>query len=649
MNDKTYILAAKGISKRTNNELADMAFAGQELDAVMQEAWRRNNPELMYMVARSDYVISEPRHCRLLCKYVSETKNQTDKLKVVEAILSHSPEKISKSFPSSLFKSLMSSSTEVAALILISEGTPPEIVKEFVEFNHLDITREALFIGEEYIGSPVVKQNKHLEAILKMLRAGYSLCNETTAKMLTARLNYSSADPFGTALAKYGMSPHVASTFEKVVKRFGGFNALIKNNFDNNRSAGVKAWKLSGTLHNMPQNFNDCVQNLLILMEENASPEIMKYFLSLIETQCMQNEDLYFKILTTVQYGRKLFVEFCKLGRQFCTDILMLTRKILSNKPENIYLQHMEELDEIFGIGVNEFGLTQILSSYPDHIKKYIPAVRTTETQPVQKSPNNTIDDDLIDYRPMRKMLNTQERFHKEGENMSQNWYEMHKEAKLSDWFKGGTIAAAVFSILFLGKEKIEEVSRKYNIPIEILQKAINDPQVVEQARQQGEEMQQTTEMADGEQEDIVDTTFDDYIASLQRHEGLRLTRYRDHLGNPTIGWGHLIQPGENLTRITREQADEIFRNDAQGAWDTANNILSETNAPVAVQGIVAEMTFQMGEQGVRGFQNMIQAIRDQDYNRAADEMLDSLWARQTPARARELSNRMRNVTTAEN
>lgn len=51
-------------------------------------------------------------------------------------------------------------------------------------------------------------------------------------------------------------------------------------------------------------------------------------------------------------------------------------------------------------------------------------------------------------------------------------------------------------------------------------------------------------------------------------------------------------------------------------------------------QSIIISMAYQMGIKGVLGFGNMWSAIRKGDWDKAADEALDSRWARQTPARA---------------
>ena len=53
-------------------------------------------------------------------------------------------------------------------------------------------------------------------------------------------------------------------------------------------------------------------------------------------------------------------------------------------------------------------------------------------------------------------------------------------------------------------------------------------------------------------------------------------------------------------------------------------------------------MVFQLGTQGVRNFKKMILALEEKDYFEAHVQMLDSRWAKQTPARCTELSEIMK-------
>lgn len=55
-------------------------------------------------------------------------------------------------------------------------------------------------------------------------------------------------------------------------------------------------------------------------------------------------------------------------------------------------------------------------------------------------------------------------------------------------------------------------------------------------------------------------------IELIKSFEGLRLTPYLDSAGKDTIGYGHLILPGEQFGAITQSQATEILKNDVAKA-----------------------------------------------------------------------------------
>ena len=60
-----------------------------------------------------------------------------------------------------------------------------------------------------------------------------------------------------------------------------------------------------------------------------------------------------------------------------------------------------------------------------------------------------------------------------------------------------------------------------------------------------------------------------------------------------------------------------------------------------ARKAVLINMAFQLGFNGLSKFRNMLAAVQSEQYVLAASEMLDSLWAKQTPNRAKELSEQM--------
>ncbi len=56
---------------------------------------------------------------------------------------------------------------------------------------------------------------------------------------------------------------------------------------------------------------------------------------------------------------------------------------------------------------------------------------------------------------------------------------------------------------------------------------------------------------------------------------------------------------------------------------------------------VVVEMVSQMGIKGVSQFENFLNALKDGNYEKAAQEMRDSRWGKQTPKIAETLAKKM--------
>ena len=112
-----------------------------------------------------------------------------------------------------------------------------------------------------------------------------------------------------------------------------------------------------------------------------------------------------------------------------------------------------------------------------------------------------------------------------------------------------------------------------------------------------------------------------------------------------TGGYGHKILKGEKEPEggYTREYWESVFEKDFEKAHNGALKLLGDNINPVAV-GIVTEMVYQMGYNGVSKFKETLRLINNENYYEASDEMLDSNWAHQTPERALKLSKILRNI-----
>jgi lysozyme len=131
----------------------------------------------------------------------------------------------------------------------------------------------------------------------------------------------------------------------------------------------------------------------------------------------------------------------------------------------------------------------------------------------------------------------------------------------------------------------------------------------------------------------------------IKEHEGFRDTVYYDHLGFATVGWGHLVTSEDNFTSgvtYPEEVLEQVFEKDFAKAKEGADSLCKDLPINYIARGVLIEMCFQLGVTGVSKFRNMFEALKIPDYNKASEEMLDSKWHEQTPARAKSLSYIMR-------
>jgi len=125
----------------------------------------------------------------------------------------------------------------------------------------------------------------------------------------------------------------------------------------------------------------------------------------------------------------------------------------------------------------------------------------------------------------------------------------------------------------------------------------------------------------------------------LIRHEGIRLKPYIDSVGKTTIGVGRNLDDNG----ITKDEALFMLRNDIRYATvELFANYPWSYALDTKRQDALIDMVFNLGITRFGKFKKMIAAFEDKNYVVAAHEMLDSKWAAQVGARAKELANMVR-------
>jgi lysozyme len=129
----------------------------------------------------------------------------------------------------------------------------------------------------------------------------------------------------------------------------------------------------------------------------------------------------------------------------------------------------------------------------------------------------------------------------------------------------------------------------------------------------------------------------------LKGDEDVRPCVYKDHLGFDTIAVGRLVDSRKPGAGLRPDEITYLLNNDIDDRIDALMRRLPWfQNLDDVRKGCLLNMAFQLGTDGLLGFKNTLALIRDGKYAEAAEAMLLSRWAEQTPARAKRLSEQMR-------
>ena len=132
-----------------------------------------------------------------------------------------------------------------------------------------------------------------------------------------------------------------------------------------------------------------------------------------------------------------------------------------------------------------------------------------------------------------------------------------------------------------------------------------------------------------------------DLIESIKKHEGYVASVYKDSLGIDTIGYGFAIkdlQLDEDICDMILERKLKDLNDSIKIKFDWYKYM------PPEIKDIVTEMCYQLGVTGFSKFRKTIAYLQNKEWKNASIEMLDSRWAKQTPNRAKEMSNRVKKL-----
>ena len=113
----------------------------------------------------------------------------------------------------------------------------------------------------------------------------------------------------------------------------------------------------------------------------------------------------------------------------------------------------------------------------------------------------------------------------------------------------------------------------------------------------------------------------------LVRHEGLRLKPYRCTAGKLTIGIGRNLDD----CGITQSEAYVMLINDIMNCEKQLQSKIPDiyNGLDEVRKSVLLNMCFNLGINGLLGFKNTLAFVKVGDWERAANNMLVSKWAKQ--------------------
>jgi lysozyme len=136
-----------------------------------------------------------------------------------------------------------------------------------------------------------------------------------------------------------------------------------------------------------------------------------------------------------------------------------------------------------------------------------------------------------------------------------------------------------------------------------------------------------------------------DILDQLLRDEGFRPNPYNDTRGFRTVGVGHNLDanplPSEQYP-MTIDRAKAVLADDASRIWNRLQGALPwASSLPDAYCGVLINMAFNMGVNGLLEFRHMLADVHAGEYVAAATEMQNSSWYGQVGDRAKRLVQQM--------
>ena len=130
-------------------------------------------------------------------------------------------------------------------------------------------------------------------------------------------------------------------------------------------------------------------------------------------------------------------------------------------------------------------------------------------------------------------------------------------------------------------------------------------------------------------------------IEQLKRHEGVRTHAYQCTANMTTVGVGRNIDEDGGLG-LSVDEIEFLLKNDIKRCKQELITLPWFPEIDSVRQDALINLCFNLGITRLLGFKNALNAMSVGDYEKAAEEFLDSRWAVQVGNRALDVAHMIR-------
>ena len=125
-------------------------------------------------------------------------------------------------------------------------------------------------------------------------------------------------------------------------------------------------------------------------------------------------------------------------------------------------------------------------------------------------------------------------------------------------------------------------------------------------------------------------------VEQLKRHEGIRTHAYQCSANMTTVGVGRNIDEDGGIG-LSIDEIEFLLENDIKRCKQELISFPWFSQIDSVRQDALINLCFNLGMTRLLGFRNALTAMSVGDYDKAADEFMDSRWAKQVGSRAEEV------------